>query len=77
MNPPAPIDPEELLQQAPWLRRLARQLVGDVHSAEDLLQDASMVLLERPRSIANPISWFAGTLSNLAKHRRRESFRRA
>ncbi len=77
MNPPTPIDPEEVLKQAPWLRRLARQLVGDVHGAEDLIQDTRVMLLQRPRESSNPVGWFAGTLRNLALHAKREKGRRS
>ena len=77
MTDPAPLDPQALLEQAPWLRRLARELVTDAASADDLLQDAWVAWLERTRPVDDPPGWFAGTLRNLARHRHRGRARRA
>ncbi|MCP5022533.1 MAG: sigma-70 family RNA polymerase sigma factor [bacterium] len=76
MSSSQPIDPQEVLRQAPWLRRLARRLVGDSNQADDLIQDACVVLLDRPSGIADPVGWFAGTLRNLARRSRRSDTRR-
>jgi len=63
-------DPEQLLAQAGWLRRLARGLVQDAHAADDLVQDAWVAALENgpeePRALA---PWLAQVTRNLA-HRR-------
>ncbi len=76
MSSSQPIDPQEVLRQAPWLRRLARGLVGDSNQADDLIQDACVVLLDRPHTVSDPVGWFAGTLRNLAWRSRRSEARR-
>src|SRR6185436_8296723 len=68
---------EALLQRSAWARALARSLVGDAH-ADDLLQDAWVVALERrPASDAAAKRWFARILENFARQRWRGDGRRA
>src|SRR5262245_9690935 len=71
---PMPI--ERLLEHAPWARRLARTLVwGEV--AEDVVQQAWLLALERPPSAAAPArAWLAGVLRRVAAHVRRDHARR-
>ena len=44
----SPPDHNTLLAELGWVRRLARQLVGDVHLAEDLVQEVLVAALEGP-----------------------------
>ncbi len=70
-------DLERLLANAGWVRRLALGLAGDAHEAEDLVQDALVVALERgERSEGALAAWFTGVLRNLAWKRRRGDQRR-
>jgi len=61
---------ERVLREDGWLRRIARQLAGDVHAAEDLAQDAWVAALASGRADR---PWLFGVLRNL---RRREARRR-
>src|SRR5688500_13321922 len=47
MAEPTPHE-QDLLAEIPWLRQLARELAGDFHRREDLVQDACRVALEQP-----------------------------
>ncbi len=78
MHPPhpAPADRLDLMEHADWARGLARALVPDAAAAEDITQDALALALVRPAQ-ADPKSWLAGTLRNLALQRRRKEARRA
>jgi DNA-directed RNA polymerase specialized sigma24 family protein/protocatechuate 3,4-dioxygenase beta subunit len=67
MSPPPDLD--RVLQEDDWLRRMARQLVGDSHASEDLAQDAWVTALSRGRTDR---PWLFGVLRNL----RREGARR-
>lgn len=77
-----PLKPEELLSQGAFLTRLARDLVGDDHHAEDLVQEAWKAAVERyssrktlPRDFS---AWMAGIVRNAAlKLQRGEGNRRA
>ncbi|MBK7877091.1 MAG: hypothetical protein IPJ77_15315 [Planctomycetes bacterium] len=75
-NPAA--TPEEFLAHAERLRALARRLVKDNASADDLVQETWLEAQRRPHSsIGNLGSWLAGVLRNLAREERRGSGRRA
>jgi len=75
MTPPAP---EDLLQHAGFLARLARELVGDEHAAADLVQDAyAAALTSPPREAGSLRGWLAIVLRNRARNQRREAGRRA
>lgn len=68
---------EQLLEHTAFLTRLARQLVGDEHRAEDLVQDAYALALERPPREARSLrGWLAVVVSNLARNEHRGSERR-
>lgn len=74
-------DVEALLEHTSWLRSLARALLGegggDAGAADDLVQDALVVALQRREPPAgNPRSWLGGVLRNLARGRRRGELRR-
>ncbi len=69
---------ELLLGQAGFLRRLARDLVGDPHAADDAVQEVMLAALERPpRHDANLHGWLAAVLKNLVSKRSRAHVRRA
>ena len=59
------------------LRGLARQLVGDAHLAEDVVQDAWSLYLRQERgSIDKPEAWLRRTIGKLAHTYRRSRARR-
>jgi len=75
----AHVDSAALLAEAGWLRNLARHLVHDPESADDLVQDTWRRALEQPVTV-NPKaarSWLARVMRNLAKNRRRDDDVRA
>jgi RNA polymerase sigma-70 factor (ECF subfamily) len=58
---------EELLRHREWVRALARTLVRDDASADDLAQDAWLAAVEHPpRRTDAPRSWFARVLRSRA-----------
>ena len=61
--------PDRLLADAAWLRRLARQLVGDHDGAADLQQDVALAALRQPEAVGR--SWLAAVARNLAASLRR------
>ena len=69
-------DLEALLGHTRWLRDLARRLVADGGAADDLVQEAYVVALERPRPTGATRSWLAGIVRNLARRRGRGEARR-
>lgn len=68
---PKPIhDTEALLEQASWIRALARRLVGS--EAEDLVQETWVTALERPPEGDRPLRpWLGRLVKNLAANRQR------
>jgi RNA polymerase sigma-70 factor (ECF subfamily) len=77
MPPPPPLSEEELLRHARSLRALARRLVRDQHAAEDVVQDALVVALERPpRSRESVGGWLAAVVRSVASKRGRGDARR-
>jgi RNA polymerase sigma-70 factor (ECF subfamily) len=76
-DPSRAIPHELLLDQAGFLRRLARDLVHDAHSAEDAVQDVMVAALERPpRHDGNLHGWLGAVLRNLVSKRSRAHVRR-
>lgn len=74
---PKQLDPSTLQQETRRLRVLARDLCGDPHLAEDLVQEAWVTALERPpRAGFNLSRWLRGITRNHARQERRESGRR-
>jgi RNA polymerase sigma factor (sigma-70 family) len=77
---PPPIDPERLLAQTAWVRRLALSLTRDEASADDLVQETFVAALRRPppdaQQDASLRAWIAHVLRNLAFRRKREEYRR-
>ena len=83
MSSATPPNPEALLARVDWVARLARRLVRDPATAEDLAQEAWLSALERPSAggsaAADPRAWrawIAGVLRNLARAERRGRERR-
>ena len=74
----SPIRPEDLLAHAQWACALARTLVRDAATAEDLVQETWIAALEKPPRADRPLRpWLAGVLRNLARFRARGEGRRA
>ncbi len=74
---PIPIRTEELLAHAGWLRALARSLVADPATADDLVQDTWVAALRHPPDQGRPLRpWLARVVQNLARNRRRGDVRR-
>ena len=68
---------ELLLDQVSWIRRLARELVADRELAEELVQDACVVALERPpRDERSLRGWLGAVVKNLAREKHRGELRR-
>jgi RNA polymerase sigma factor (sigma-70 family) len=66
-----------LLQETGWIRALARSLAGDVHLADDLVQDAWVTALGRPPAVDRPVrGWLATVLRHRLGEVRRERVRR-
>lgn len=63
----ASLEPESLLAQLPFLRKLAGRLLDDPAAADDVAQDAVVAALERGSSVASTGPWLAGVTRNLAR----------
>jgi RNA polymerase sigma-70 factor (ECF subfamily) len=75
---PIPLRTEELLAHAGWLRALARSLVADPATADDLVQDTWVAALRHPPDRDRPLRpWLARVVQNLASNRRRGETRRS
>jgi RNA polymerase sigma-70 factor (ECF subfamily) len=73
-----PIDAEELLAQARWVRRLARKLVRDASRAEDVVQDTWVAALESaPAQQGHLRPWLARVVRNFARQSQRRETNRA
>ncbi|MFT5198058.1 MAG: RNA polymerase sigma-70 factor (ECF subfamily), partial [Planctomycetota bacterium] len=69
---------ERLLTHQDWLRSLARRLVGDAATAEDLVQETWIAALKSPPDPTRPAKpWLAGVVRRLASMRARGEGRRA
>ncbi len=74
------LDPEleRLLDHSDWLRALARKLVGDAATADDLVQETWLAAMKSPPDPARPVRpWLAGVVRRLARMRARGEGRRA
>ena len=64
--------PEDLLAHAAWIRALARGLVGDSDTADDLVQDTWVAALRRRPGTDRPLRpWLARVVVNFARQRAR------
>jgi RNA polymerase sigma-70 factor (ECF subfamily) len=70
-------DLQQLLTHSEWLRRVARRLVADAATADDLVQDTWMAALRQPPDPDRPAKpWLASVVRRLAALRsRREAVR--
>ncbi|MFN0244961.1 MAG: sigma-70 family RNA polymerase sigma factor [Planctomycetota bacterium] len=67
----------ELLEHAAWLRRLARGLVRDASTADELVQRTWIAALERPPLTGSSLrGWLASVLKNFVRQDRRAGDRR-
>ncbi len=77
MTAPTPEPIDELLAQAGWVRRLARSLVQDSASADDLAQGALAAALANPPEKGRPVRpWLARVVTNLARKETRAAIHR-
>jgi RNA polymerase sigma-70 factor (ECF subfamily) len=71
------LDPDRLLAQTEFVRRLAYRLVQDPSAADDLAQQTWLArLLRAPRRLREPRAWFTTVARNLARSTRRRELRR-
>ena len=79
-RPRSSVSPEELLAQLGWMRALAQRLVYDPDLADDVLQQACLLALERgpdsARQGAGLRAWLAAVTRRLALHSGRARSRR-
>jgi RNA polymerase sigma factor (sigma-70 family) len=72
---------EELLQHHRWARSLARRLVADDATADDVAQESMIIALERaprePHGGGGLRSWLGAVVRNVARQRGRSEGRRA
>jgi RNA polymerase sigma-70 factor (ECF subfamily) len=67
-----PLDLELLMSESAWLRALARSLVRDESTADDLVQETWLAALRKPPEPGRPLRpWLARVLSNFARMRAR------
>jgi len=77
MQRPHPIEPQVLLSHAHWMRALARSLVHDSSSADDVVQESFSVALSRPPNADRPLhAWLSRVVRNVATNLRRGEQRR-
>lgn len=76
---PSAIDPESLLRNVRFVRRLALRILRDEHAADDAAQDALLKALQvRPRAARSIKTWLGVVVRNLAQRmRKRAEWRRA
>lgn len=78
MHPTSPIQIDQLLQHAGFVRQLARELCADTAAADDVAQETWVRTLARPpRHDESPRGWLATIVRNLAANHRRAERRRA
>jgi RNA polymerase sigma factor (sigma-70 family) len=74
----AGLDPEALLAEAAWLKRLARTLAGDVDDADDLVQESWITAWRRNPDTSRPLRpWLGKVVRDQSRMRRRAEARRA
>ena len=74
----AGLDPEALLAEAAWLKRLAVTLAGDADDADDLVQQSWITAWRRNPDTSRPLRpWLAKVVRDQSRMRRRADARRA
>src|SRR5688572_2986972 len=74
---PHPKPPETLLAHRLWVRRLARRLVVDAATADDIEQQTWLsAIVCPPRHASAPRAWLATIVRNLVRKLRRHEARR-
>jgi RNA polymerase sigma-70 factor (ECF subfamily) len=72
------LSPEQLLQDAAWLRGLARTLARDSDEADDLVQESWIAAWQRQPDTDRPMrAWLTKVVRDLAGMKRRSEHRRA
>lgn len=71
-----PLDEHALIEHDARLRRLARAIVKDQATADDLVQRAYLAALARRNSIRSPLHWLIGAIRRLALETFRSDSRR-
>src|SRR5688572_10693228 len=73
-----PLPVQALLDEAVWIRSLARRVARDASEADDLVQEALVSALESPPDRGQPRrAWLATVVANAARALRRSGSRRA
>ncbi|MCP5044076.1 MAG: sigma-70 family RNA polymerase sigma factor, partial [bacterium] len=78
MHEPPLTDPslKDIVARGEWLRDLARRLVADAVSAEDIAQDATLAALRYRGVVDVPDAWWRGVVRNLVANTKRQATRR-
>jgi RNA polymerase sigma-70 factor (ECF subfamily) len=77
IDPAGPADPDALAAHAEAIRRLARSLVADDATADDVAQETMRVGLEHPPRAGYPaFAWLSGIARNVVRGLRRGDRRR-
>ena len=77
MEPDTTPRPSDLLEHSGWLRALARHLVSDPSTADDVVQMTLVTALERPERPREGVrAWLAGVARNVARQLGRSEARR-
>jgi RNA polymerase sigma-70 factor (ECF subfamily) len=75
---PTPLDPELLLAHAGFVRSVARSLLRDENSVDDVVQQTWLTAIERPPREAGALKgWLARVVRSVARGTRRSDERRA
>ncbi|MEE8104073.1 MAG: sigma-70 family RNA polymerase sigma factor [Planctomycetota bacterium] len=70
------LTPEHILEHGPFLRGLARSLLRDAARADDVVQEAWLAALRRPREVRDLRPWLTGVVKNLVRRDKRAFVRR-
>jgi len=78
MTPPGSDPTAQALAEISWLRRLARDLCGDAHAADDAVQETMAAALRHRPDTTQPLrGWLATVLHNALRGARRSAVRTA
>src|SRR5262245_33982816 len=77
MDDSLPLDPDRLLEQSAWVRRLAGRILRNDAEADDATQETLTVALRSgPRDATRARAWLAGVVRAVARNMRRGEVRR-